>query len=63
MRDPNRIDEFLKEFAELWRLFPDWRFLQLVCNIQRQIGNDGFYIEDDKLLEMIRDTVKAYKED
>lgn len=62
MRDPKRIWPFLTTLAELWELYPDYRFMQLVCNIQRQIGNDGFYIEDDKLLEMLQNTVDAYKE-
>lgn len=57
MRDPKRIRPFLTTLAELWELYPDWRFLQLICNIQRRIGSDGFYIEDDKLLEMMRNTV------
>ena len=57
MRDPNRIWPFLTTLAELWELYPDYRFMQLVCNIQRQIGNNGFYIEDEKLLEMLRNTV------
>ena len=63
MRDPKRIWPFLTTLAELWELYPDWRFMQLVCNIQRQIGSDGFYIEDDKMMEMLRNTVEAYKEE
>lgn len=62
MRDPKRIWPFLTTLAELWELYPDYRFMQLVCNIQRQIGSDGFYIEDDKMLEMLRNTVEVYKE-
>ena len=57
MRDPKRIWPFLTTLAELWELYPDWRFMQLVCNIQRQIGQDGFYIEDDKMQEILRNTV------
>ena len=57
MRDPKRIWPFLTTLAELWELYPDWRFMQLICNIQRQIGSDGFYIEDDKMQEMLRNTV------
>ena len=57
MRDPKRIWPFLTTLAELWELYPDYRFMQLVCNIQRQIGSDGFYIEDDKMQEILRNTV------
>lgn len=51
MRDPNRIPEYLAEFERVWKLLPDWRFGQLVCNI---LGDDPFYVEDDKSLEMLR---------
>ena len=51
MRDPNRIDEILKEIKGLWVLVPDWRLGQLLVNIS---GTDHlFYVEDDKLLEQL----------
>lgn len=58
MRDPKRIWPFMTTLAELWELYPDWRFMQLVCNIQRQLGGDGFYIEDNRMLEIIQNTIK-----
>ena len=52
MRDINRIDKFLEKFGELWKEnVPDWRFMQLICNLQSAYGSDLFYIEEDKLLE------------
>ncbi len=27
--------------------------MQLMCNFQRAIGHDGFYIEDDKFIEAL----------
>lgn len=51
MRNPNRIPEYLAEFERVWNLFPDWRFGQLVCNV---LGDDPFYVEDDKSLEMLK---------
>jgi len=56
MRDPERIPEFLEELGKVWKLFPDWRFGQLMANL---IGHhvDPFYIEDDKLLERIKTSV------
>lgn len=51
MRDPNRIDEILKEIKDLWVQVPDWRLGQLLVNIS---GTDHlFYVEDDKLLEQL----------
>lgn len=52
MRDINRIDKFLEKLGELWKEnVPDWRFMQLICNLQSAYGSDLFYIEEDKLLE------------
>ena len=51
MRDPNRIDEILKEIKDLWVQVPDWRLGQLLVNIS---GTDHlFYVDDDKLLEQL----------
>ena len=56
MRDPNRIDYFLKRLGECWKKVPDWRFGQLIENLKRYIGvDDLFYIEDDKMIEKIID--------
>lgn len=54
MRDPSRIQPFCERLAKLWsEKVPDWRFMQLVSNLQSAIGNDGFYIEDDHILEIL----------
>ena len=53
MRDPNRIDDFLKKLGEYWKRVPDWRFGQLVMNFLSFIGRDPFYLEDDKMEELI----------
>ena len=53
MRDPKRIDKFCEMLKAYWHMVPDWRFMQLVCNLQAQIGSDGFYLEDDKTMELI----------
>ena len=45
MRDPKRIDKFCEILKVYWQMVPDWRFMQLVCNLQAQIGSDGFYLE------------------
>ena len=53
MRDPNRIPEVTKAIEKLWNQYPDWRFMQLICNIQKAYGSDMFYVEDDKFVEII----------
>lgn len=53
MRDPARIYPFLNKIAELWMTVPNWRFGQLVNNLQRWEDNDLFYIEDDDFLKKL----------
>ena len=47
MRDPARIDRICGKLAEAWKTVPDWRLMQFMCNIQRNYGNDCFFVEDD----------------
>lgn len=55
MRDPKRIKPLLMEIEKQWERFPDWRFGQLIENIKRFYDiNNLFYIEDDKMLELIK---------
>ena len=57
MRDPNRIHNVLMELEKLWVRYPDWRFMQLINNLQATQGNDMFYIEDDKFINIIEDKI------
>ena len=59
MRDVKRIDKVLQILGDVWRDVPDWRLCQLFCNLQRAMGNDMFYIEDDRLIEILA----IYKEE
>lgn len=54
MRDPNRIEEFIAEFYELWTQHPDMRFIQMVQSLVKS-GEDGFYLEDDEVLKRIKE--------
>lgn len=54
MRDPKRIDEFCKELAEIWKLVPDWRFGQLICNVMGTFDRDPFFIEEDEMLKRFK---------
>lgn len=53
MRDPKRIPVFLKRLEDAWSTLPDWRFGQFVVNFLSWLGRDPFYIEDDKMAELI----------
>lgn len=53
MRSPERIDSVLAEIGRIWKEVPDWRFMQLICNFQRYIGSDGFYLEEDRLVHRL----------
>ena len=52
MRDVKRIQPLLTDIGNVWeQCFPDMRFMQVIVNFQSWLGSDGFYIEDDQLIE------------
>ena len=51
MRDPKRIEPFLKTIEEIWKENPDLRFGQLIDNAIR--AEYLYYIEDDKALSAL----------
>ena len=53
MRNPDRIYNILERIKVCWEKWPDWRFMQLICNFQCAIGQVGFYIEDDEFIEAL----------
>ena len=53
-RDEKRIEPFLEEFKELWSMYPDLRFGQLISSLSSRIDKDSFYAEDDVWLEALR---------
>ena len=60
MRDINRIEPFMNELTEIWYTVPDWRCGQLIENFKKFAEvEDLFYIEDDKMLEVL----KKFKEE
>lgn len=58
MRDINRIDPLLSKLGELWKLYPDMRFGQLIINLLDNPGKDPWCIEDDVWMEMIETYLK-----
>ena len=60
MRSPERLEIFCQELKTIHqRSFCDWRFNQLVLNflgwVQLNKNVDGFYYEEDKTLELLRE--------
>ena len=53
MRDVNRIMPLMEQLGNIWEQFPDLRFMQFIVNFQSWLGSDGFYMEDDQLIEKI----------
>ena len=56
MRNPERIPEVLKELEEFWKQNPDLRLGQIISNLSYESmrNNDPFYMEDDDLLELLK---------
>ena len=62
MRSPERIDAVLDAVKEAWKQVPDCRLGQLVVNISRSAGyDDPFFMEDDRLMEILGRTAYADK--
>lgn len=62
MKDANRIYPFCNELAGLWAKYPDLRFGQIMYNISRYLQHeqkkDIFYIEDDDLMNVLREQLR-----
>ena len=62
MRDISRIYPLCNKLAEYWGQNPDLRFCQFIYNFMHWIYNykriDPFYVEDDKMLEYLKEYMK-----
>ena len=67
MRDVNRLYGFYNELMKIhMEHFPDWRFGQLVSNLERWLQankkiNDIYFIEEDAMLRYINEFVESSK--
>ena len=67
MRDVNRLYTFYNELMKIhMENFPDWRFGQLVSNLERWLQankkiNDIYFIEEKAMLNYINEFVEAGK--
>lgn len=56
MRNPDRIDKFCNELAQIWKSnVPDWRFGQLICNVFGTLNEDPFFPEEDRMIKIFKD--------
>lgn len=62
MRDPKRIQELTDVLKAIWYQVPDLRLGQLIINCTHDLETDLFYIEDDVLLEKLKEYSKKIKE-
>ena len=56
MRNSDRITQVLDEVEQLWRLHPDWRLAQLICNLSAWADPEDaspYDLEDDALIAEI----------
>lgn len=60
MRNPERIPEILKELEKFWKQVPDWRLGQVISNCSYELmgNNDPFYLEDETLLQDLKNKNK-----
>ena len=58
-RDPKRIDEILAELARIWKEQPDTRLGQLLIGCVDGEADRLFYMEDEVLLEKLRERYPA----
>ena len=62
MRDINRIHPLCQKIEEYWYTWPDLRFGQWTYNFFKWIKLykhvDPFYVEDDDMLEMLKEYMK-----
>lgn len=59
MRNPNRIEPFMKELAEIWKKSAsDMRFTQFIMNVLGEIQSrhgDCFFLEDENFMEYLKE--------
>ena len=51
----------LNHFKEQWERVPQMRFMQVISNFQHHYQKDGFYLEDEQFLQMLREYIDTLK--
>lgn len=61
LRDPNRLYKFYDTLREIhMKYVSDWRFGQLISNIERAYKGDIFYLEEDEMIKLIEGYIKTW---
>ena len=58
-REPQRIDELMSELERVWKEHPDSRLGQLLVSCVDGDADKLFYMEDEALLEKLRERFPA----
>lgn len=53
-----RIVRVLDAIDKSWSKVSDWRFGQLISNLEKCVGRDLFYISDDDFIKLINSYVE-----
>jgi hypothetical protein len=59
MRDIKRIRKFCNQLADIWEMYPDLRFCQLLICSSLFRGRDPFYIEDEEAIQIIKNNMNG----
>lgn len=60
MKDKKRISKIIEEVKKVWLRFPNLRLGQLIINAieNEKVQPDLYYIEDEKMIEVLKDYYK-----
>lgn len=61
MRDLKRIALTLELIRQIWEKYPDWRLGQLLTNVFSPFENTPWFIEDDILIEALKNFLRDKK--
>jgi len=62
MRNPKRISRLMNILQYYWfNEVPDWRFGQLISNLESAAGGDIFYMKDENFIRLVEQYFKGIK--
>ena len=59
MRNPERIEKVMNIVERIWKKEPDLRFGQIINVIDSLSDDDVFHLEDDKMIELLKQFEKS----
>ena len=58
MEEFEHREEVLEWLEKLWTRYSDWRFMQLIVNMQSVFRGNMFYMDDDMFIEQIKERIE-----